>query len=126
MSDEVLPGAIDRYRQTLTEMAEFGGDHGFVSSTRRWDRLVDRLRQDEPVVCASGEGREAVAALLADPRPTVRLWAATAALSWDEEQARPVLVELRENPTRYGLNSISAKHTLLEFDPGRPDPPAPC
>ena len=124
MSDGAPSGAIERYRQTLTEMADLGGDQGFVSSSRRWDRLVDRLREDEPAVCASAEGREAVAVLLADPRPTVRLWAATAALSWDEEQARRVLVEVREDPTRYGLNSINAKQALLTFDASRPDPPA--
>ena len=124
MRDDAVPGAIERYRQTLAEMADLRGDQGFVSSSRRWDRLVDRLREDETEVCSSAEGREAVLALLSDPRPTVRVWAATAALPWDEEQARPVLVAVREDPTRYGLNSINAKHTLVAFDAGRPGPSA--
>jgi hypothetical protein len=114
--------AIEGYRQTLTEMADLAGDQGFVSSTRRWNRLVDRLRDHEAVVRESAEGRAAVEALLDDPRPTVRLWAATATLSWDEPRARDVLVEIREKPTPYGLNSINAKQTLLALDAGRLDP----
>ena len=124
MTDAATPLAIEGYRQTLTEMADLAGDDGFVSSARRWDRLVDQLRDHEAVVRESGEGREAVEALLDDPRPTVRLWAATAALSWDEPRARQVLVEIREKPTPYGLNSINAKQTLLALDAGRLQPPA--
>ncbi len=124
MTDAAPSLAIEGYRQTLTEMADLAGDQGFVSSTRRWNRLVDRLRDQEAVVRESAEGRAAVEALLDDPRPTVRLWAATATLSWDEPRAREVLVEIREQPTPYGLNSINAKQTLLAFDAGRPDPRA--
>ena len=123
MTDAATPHAIEGYRETLTEMADLAGDEGFVSSTRRWNRLVDQLRDHEAVVRESPEGREAVEALLDDPRPTVRLWAATAALSWDESRARDVLVEIREKPTPYGLNSINAKQTLLALDAGRLEPP---
>jgi hypothetical protein len=115
---------IDRYLQTLEEMATVANDQGFVSSTRRWNLLVDRLRADEEVVRESPEGRAAVESRLDDPRPTVRLWAATTALTWDEERARGVLVEIRDRPTPYGLSSINAKHVLLEHDAGRLDPPA--
>ena len=122
MTDAAPSLAIEGYRQTLTEMADLAGDQGFVSATRRWNRLVDRLRDQEAVVRESAEGRAAVEALLDDPRPTVRLWAATATLSWDEPRARDVLVEIREKPTPYGLNSINAKQTLLALDAGRLDP----
>ncbi len=125
MTDAATPLAIERYVQTLSEMADLAGDDGFVSSTRRWTRLVDRLRADQAEVSESAAGREAVEGLLDDPRPTVRLWAATAALSWDEARAREVLVEIREKPTPYGLNSINAKQTLLALDSDRLDPPAP-
>jgi len=117
--------AIERYLQTLEEMAAVANDQGFVSSTRRWDLLVDRLRADETVVGESPEGRTAVESLLTDPRPTVRLRAATTALTWDEARARDVLVEIREKPNLYGLSSINAKRVLLEHDAGRLDPPAP-
>jgi hypothetical protein len=116
VSEAVIPDAIERYRQTLTEMAEIAGEQGHTSSTRRWDRLVDRLRPDEETLRESPEGRAAISALMADSRPAVRLWSATAALGWDEQTARAVLVELREQPSAYGLHSINAKHTLLGHD----------
>jgi hypothetical protein len=114
-------GAIERYRQTLFEMAALAGDQGHTSSVRRWNRLVDRQQAERQVLQASPEGRSAIAALMDDPRPTVRLWSASAALFWDEAQARSSLEELREAPARYGLHSITAKHTLIEFDAGRLD-----
>lgn len=121
MTDATLPDAIERYRQTLAEMADVSGEQGHPSSTRRWDRLVERLRPDEEMLRASPEGRTAIADLMGDPRPAVRLWSATAALSWDEEAARFVLSEIRESPTAYGLHAINAKHTLLAFEAGRVD-----
>ncbi len=122
MTDPTLADAIERYRQTLAEMADVSGEQGHPSSTRRWDRLLERLRPDEELLRASPEGRAAIRDLMGDPRPTVRLWAATAALAWDEEAARFVLAEIRERPTAYGLHAINAKHTLLAFDAGRVDP----
>jgi hypothetical protein len=125
VTDAATSLAIEGYRQTITEMADLAGDEGFVSSTRRWNRLVDLLREHEAVVRESADGRAAVEAFLDDPRPTVRLWAATAVLSWDEPRGRDVLTEIREKPTPYGINSINAKQTLLALDAGRLDPPAP-
>jgi hypothetical protein len=109
-------GAAERYRQALFEMADLAGDQGHTSSVRRWDRLVGQLRDDSVVLQESEEGRAAISALLDDPRPTVRLWAATAALQWDEANALSTLVELREAPQTYGLHSINAKHALLDHD----------
>lgn len=119
MTESPTTGAAERYRQTLEEMADLVGDQGHTESTRRWNRLVHQLEDDRQVLDASADGRAAIAALLTDPRPTVRLWSAAAVLFWDDQQARPALVEIREEPVRYGLHSIIAKHTLRDFDEGR-------
>jgi hypothetical protein len=117
-------GAAERYRQTLEEMADLVGEQGHTDSTRRWGRLVERLDGERRVLDKSDEGRASITALVGDPRPTVRLWSAAATLFWDEPRARPALEEIREEPIRYGLHSIIAKHTLLEFDAGRLTPGA--
>jgi hypothetical protein len=122
VTESPTTGAAERYRQTLEEMAGLVGDQGHIEPTRRWSRLVQQLEADRQVLDGSEEGRTAITALLADPRPTVRLWSAAAALFWDDEQARPALEEIREGPTRYGLHSIIAKHTLRDFDDGRLTP----
>jgi len=122
VSESPTTGAAERYRQTLEEMAELVGDLGHTDAMRRWERLVGRLDGERTALEDSDEGRAAITALMGDPRPTVRLWSAAAALSWDPQQARPVLEEIREEPVRYGLHSITAKHTLLEFDAGRWSP----
>jgi hypothetical protein len=106
----------------LTEMAELAGDQGHVDNPRRWDRLVDQWLAERRSLAASPEGRDAIAALMDDPRPTVRLWSAAAALFWSPDAARPVLVAIREFPLDYDLHSITAKHTLREFDAGTLDP----
>jgi hypothetical protein len=56
-----------------------------------------------------------------DERPAVRLWSAGAVLFWDQDAARPVLAEIRDSPMSYDLLSITAKHTLLEYDAGTLD-----
>jgi hypothetical protein len=48
---------------------------------------------------------------------TVRLWAASHALFWDEQRARAELE--REASTDDNLSSFEAKITLREFDAGR-------
>lgn len=114
--------ATERYRQTLSELADLVGNDGHTSLVRRWNRLVDQLQVDRRELEQSAEGRAAITGLLSDARPTVRLCAAAAALSWDEPAARPTMVELRDNPATYGLHSITAKHILLDLDAGRLDP----
>jgi hypothetical protein len=110
--------AAARYRQTLEEMAGLVGDQGHTDETRRWERLVEQLDAERVALEDSADGKSSIRALMGDHRPTVRLWSAAAALFWDPEQARPVLEEIREEPLRYGLHSITAKHTLLDFDAG--------
>jgi hypothetical protein len=113
---------IERYQQTLSDMADLAGEQGHTDNERRWRRLVGELRDARTELEASTDGRAAIAGLMTDTRPTVRLWSAAAVLFWDEARARPTLEELRESPGRYGLHSIRAKHTLLEYDAGRLSP----
>jgi hypothetical protein len=103
-------------------MAELVGDQGHTSNQRRWDRLVDQWLADRRELAGSEEGRAVVVGLLDDPRPAVRLWSAAAALAWEPEAARPVLVAIRDFPLEYDLHSITAKHTLAEYDAGTFDP----
>jgi hypothetical protein len=116
VSENATEEAIERYRRTLFEMADDVGALGHTSSDRRWKRLTEQLDKDQRVLAESPAGRSAIKGLIDDPRPTVRLFSATATLGWDEPTARPVLVELREDPLKYGLHSILAKHTLLDHD----------
>jgi hypothetical protein len=119
VSDTSPETAVDDYRQTLSELAALVGDEGHTANGRRRDRLADQLQAQRLVLQETAEGRAAIAGLLDDPRPAVRLWAAGHSLFSDEPRARSTLVELRDTPGRYGLHSIIAKHTLLEYDAGR-------
>jgi hypothetical protein len=122
VTESPTTGAAERYRQILGEMADLAGERGHRSNERRWKRLVDELATARAELATSAEGRAAIEALMGDPRPTVRLWSAAAVLFWDEAQARPTLAAIREEPIRYDLLSITAKHTLLEYDAGRLSP----
>jgi hypothetical protein len=113
--------ALERGRQTLGEMADLVGDRGHHDNSRRWDRLVEQWLAARGVLTDSEEGRAALSTLIGDPRPAVRLWSAAAVLFWDPDAARPVLTEIRDAPMTYDLHSITAKHTLLEFDAGTLD-----
>jgi hypothetical protein len=85
------------------------------------DRLIGEWMAHRSVLESTDEGRAAIAELMKDSRPTVRLWSAAAALFWDPDAARATLTEIRDAPMRYDLHSITAKHTLLEYDAGRLD-----
>jgi hypothetical protein len=45
----------------------------------------------------SAEGRVGISALMLDPHPQVRRWAATHALSWKRDMARAILAELKQS-----------------------------
>lgn len=122
--DEEAADPIERGPRTLAEMSDLVGDQGHTTNARRWNRLVGEWLTDKQALGRSEEGRAAVEALMGDPRPTVRLWSAAAVLFWDADAARPTLVEIRDSPMVYDLHSITAKHTLLEFDAGRLAPHA--
>ena len=119
VTESPTTGAAERYRQILGEMADLAGDQGNPTNERRWQRLVDQLGAARAELDTSAGGRAAIEELMADPRPTVRLWSAAAVLFWDDDSARPTLEAIREEPIRYGLHSISAKQTLLAYDAGR-------
>lgn len=110
--------AAERYHQTLGQMADLVGERGHHDNPRRWGRLTDEWRDERRELAATEEGRSAIAGFLTDPRPAGRLWSAAAVLFWDPEAARPVLAEIRDSPMTYDLHSITAKHTLLDFDAG--------
>ena len=101
-------------------MADLEGEAEISNRVRRQNRLVNDLQRHRLKVQATPEGRQAISTLLTDDRALVRLWAASHALFWDESAARFVLEELRDGS--YGLSSVSARYTLLEFDAGRLDP----
>ena len=122
MTEGATIAQVERYRQTLSDMADLVGEQGHTDNERRWNRLVGELQNARAELEASADGRAAIAGLMTDTRPTVRLWSAASVLFWDEALARPTLEELRESPIRYGLHSITAKHTLMEYDAGRLSP----
>jgi hypothetical protein len=120
-----LETTIESYRRSLLDLADLVGDQGHApSSARRWERLVSQAQAERLTLRESPEGRSAITSLMQDPRPTVRLWSAGAALSWDEAAALETLRELRESPSQYGIHSISAKHLMLAFESGDLDPDA--
>ena len=116
-----VEGAIAKYTATLTAMAELPSRAGVAESPRRWNRLANELQRQQLILRESPIGRQAISALLDDPRPVVRVWAAGHALFWDEAKARSVLLALRDDPGA-GVGSIDAKYTLIEFDKGRLNP----
>lgn len=118
MTDDADDPAV-RGPRTLGEMSDLVGDGGHRDNPRRWNRLVEQWLADRAALEETEDGRATVAGLMDDPRPTVRLWSAAAVLFWDPDTARSTLGEIRDSPMRYDLHSITAKHTLLEFDAGR-------
>jgi hypothetical protein len=121
VTESPTTGAAERYRQTLGEMADLVGDRGHHDNPRRWNRLVDQWRTERRTLAETDDGRAAIAGQMDDPRPAVRLWSAAAVLFWDPDRARPVLAEIRDSPMAYDLHSITAKHTLLDFEAGTLD-----
>ena len=117
-----MKDAQAEYAETLAKMAEMSGDAGLgASRPRSWNRLVDRLQTARRELDKSQDGRAAIAALLTDPRVTVRLWSASHALHWGEPMARDVLTAIASDAHR-GLNRLNAEMTLKEFDAGRLNP----
>ena len=114
-------GAFERYAAALEQMAELPSTAGVAESPRRWNQLVNELQRQQLVLRETSSGRRAISALMDDPRPVVREWAAAHALFWEEARARSVLEAIRDDPD-VGAQSINAKYTLIEFDRGRLDP----
>lgn len=108
--------------ETLAKMAQMNGDAGLdTPRPREWNRLVDRLQAARRDLAKTEDGQAVIAALLTDPRVTVRLWAASHALHWDEPRARDVLAAIASD-SHAGLDRLNAEMTLKEFDAGRSSP----
>lgn len=114
--DAEVDEQLTRYRLTLLEMngarVELGG------SPRRWNKLVDQLQRLHLGLRQHARGRAGIADLINDEVPTVRLWAATHALFWDEARARAQLEIVAIGP---GIDALGARYTLREYDAGRLD-----
>jgi hypothetical protein len=65
---------------------------------------------------ATPGGRAGISELINDPIPTVREYAATHALFWNEGRAR---AELEAQAASDGLAAFGAEMVLREFDAGR-------
>ncbi|MBO0868564.1 MAG: hypothetical protein J2P15_08360 [Micromonosporaceae bacterium] len=106
---------LARYRQTLLEMHEHRVENR--GSPRRWNRLVHRLQRLHLVLREDARGRAGITQMVHDDVPTVRQWAATHALFWDEAVARAELE--REAALPSSIFEFEAKLILREYDAGR-------
>lgn len=110
----------ERILRALGEMHE-----GVMSPpARAWNRLFVKLDKPGRVLRQTAEGRAFISGMMADPSVTVRISAAAAALFWDEKRARETLESIRDG--NFGLQSTTARYTIIEFDRGglqnlRPD-----
>jgi hypothetical protein len=112
MRDPTVVELVEQYREAAAESS---------SSMRTIDpqkanRAHDRLHQIYKILRQSPEGRQAIAALLDDPNPEVRCWAAAHSLEWSPLRARRVLEELSKRDDLLGFEALM---TLQEFDAGR-------
>ncbi len=114
--------AAERFRQTLEEMADLVGDRGHHDNPRRWNRLVDAVAGRPTPAGRDRRGasdhRRPHGRPEAGGPPVVR---PPRRCSGTPTAARPVLTEIRDSPMTYDLHSITAKHTLLDFDAGSLD-----
>ena len=86
MNEVAAAALLTRYR----EAAERTGDPepGIASQAAHDTHELYKQLRDSP------EGRAGLTALMLDPHPQVRRWAATHSLSWKRDAARAVLAEL--------------------------------
>ena len=112
--DEPVQEIAERWRATLeaASAAELEG------KARRHDRLVARAVSDARVLLATDAGRAAVEACLSDPEPAVRAVAASYALAWDPETARPILEALLADDAVPGTVKADTHLALARFDSG--------
>jgi hypothetical protein len=94
---EAAIGASDRNPERQNEWA------------RRVHESYKALRETEA-------GKKGIIALMSDPSPYVRLWAASHSLQWVPENAQLVLEALRDSG---GPGSFTAKWTLIQFKGGK-------
>jgi hypothetical protein len=100
-----------RYRELLVER------DAASDNPRKANRLWDRNHRCYKALRETGAGREAIAAMMDDPLPAVRLTAAAHAIFWEERRARRVLEAIAEDADRWE-HGMSAEMVLREFDAG--------
>jgi hypothetical protein len=115
--------AAREYERVLRALGEM--HEGVISPpARAWNRLFGKLDKPGRVLRQTAQGREFISGMMADSSVTARISAAAAALFWDEKRARAVLESVRDG--NFGLQSTTARYTIIEFDRGglqnlRPD-----
>jgi hypothetical protein len=105
---------LREYRMTLLAVHRVLMESG--GAPRAWNRLVNRLQKLHLELRDTSEGRTGITAMIQDPNPTVRGWAAAHSLFWDEAVAR---AELESQTVSGRLAAVDAKYTLRELDCGR-------
>ena len=103
----------DGYASALRGLADARGD------APRYNRLVDEAQRCHLELRATPEGRAAIEALLDDPDPEVRGWAAAHVLMWNPRPAKKVLKRLKDDSTADWSVQVSADMTLREYKAGR-------
>jgi DNA-directed RNA polymerase subunit F len=111
MRDPTVEELVEQYREAVAE-------HSSMSTIdpQKANRAHDRLHQIYKILRQSPAGRQAIAALLDDPNPEVRCWAAAHSLEWSPLRARRVLEELSKRDDLIGFEALMI---LQEFDAGR-------
>ena len=80
------------------------------------NRCHDAMHEAYKQLRGTQSGRDAILALINDPSPHVRRWAASHSLAWAPQAARKALEELVRAD---GPCAFTARITLEEFDAGR-------
>jgi len=80
------------------------------------NRCADALHEHYVALRQTQAGKEAIAALMCDEDPNVRLCAARHSLEWAPDAARAALEQLRDGG---GLMGLTAEYTLKEYEKGR-------
>lgn len=107
-----VAGDAAEYRRLATEWGA-----GSLGEAKDQNSLFDRLHAVQTRLAETAEGQAAIAALMTDSDPWVRLAASAHSLRWAEEKARLVLEDLRDADTT--MAGFNAKYVLREYDAGR-------
>jgi hypothetical protein len=102
--------------QLLAEYSEAADIAGDLSDVKRQRKAAKKIHDCYKVLRESEEGRRGIMAVMSDPRPHVRSWAAAHSLQWEPENARQVLEALRND--KVFPYSIDAEMALEQFDKG--------
>lgn len=104
--------AIERLLQDYKNAAEQHA-RGDAEITNRW---YGKIHECYKLLRDTTEGRQGISALMSDPIPHVRLWAASHSLAWQPDYARKTLEEIRDSESP---SSFDAKWTLKMYDAGQ-------